>query len=58
LLEIETEKQVANHPLRGALVENLILVELLKNRFNQGLRSNIFYWRDQMPWEYEMKHAG
>lgn len=54
LLEIETEKQVANHPLRGALVENLILVELLKNRFNQGLGSNIFYWRDRTGNEIDL----
>ncbi|MFN6089011.1 MAG: ATP-binding protein, partial [Cyclobacteriaceae bacterium] len=47
LLEIENEKHLANHPLRGALLENLILLELLKGRLNQGLRSNLFYWRDR-----------
>jgi hypothetical protein len=47
LLEIETEKHMANHPLRGALLENLVLVELMKDRLNRGLRSNLFYWRDR-----------
>ncbi len=47
LLEIENEKQMANHPLRGSLFENTVIVELLKNRLNQGLRSNLFYWKDR-----------
>jgi predicted AAA+ superfamily ATPase len=47
LLEIENEVQLANHPLRGALFENFVLLELLKNRFNRGLRSSFYYWRDR-----------
>ncbi len=47
LLEFETESHVNTHPLRGALFENLIILELLKTRFNNGQRSNLFYWRDR-----------
>ena len=47
LLEMETESHVNTHPLRGALFENLIVLELLKSRFNNGQRSNLFYWRDR-----------
>ena len=47
LLEIESEKQLANHPLRGLLLENFIIVDLLKARLNRGLRSNLYYWRDR-----------
>jgi predicted AAA+ superfamily ATPase len=47
LLELETESHVNTHPLRGALFENLIILELLKARFNNGQRSNLFYWRDR-----------
>jgi predicted AAA+ superfamily ATPase len=47
LLEIENEKQLNNHPLRGMLFENLVVLELLKDRFNRGLRSNLYYWRDR-----------
>ena len=47
LLEIENESHVNTHPLRGALFENLIVLELLKARFNNGQRSNLFYWRDR-----------
>jgi predicted AAA+ superfamily ATPase len=47
LLELETESHVNTHPLRGALFENLIILELLKAKFNNGQRSNLFYWRDR-----------
>jgi predicted AAA+ superfamily ATPase len=47
LLEFESESHVNTHPLRGALFENLIILELLKSRFNNGQRSNLFYWRDR-----------
>jgi predicted AAA+ superfamily ATPase len=54
LLEIENEKQMANHPLRGALMENLMIIELLKSRLNRGLRSNLFYWRDRTGNEIDL----
>lgn len=47
LLELETESHLNTHPLRGALFENFIILELLKARFNNGQRSNLFYWRDR-----------
>ena len=46
LLRIK-EKELFNHPIKGALFENFIITELLKNRFNQGERSNLYYWRDR-----------
>lgn len=54
LLEIENEKQMANHPLRGALMENLMIIDLLKSRLNRGLRSNLFYWRDRTGNEIDL----
>jgi predicted AAA+ superfamily ATPase len=47
LLRIQSPKALANHPMRGALFENFIISELLKNRFNRGQRSNLYFWRDQ-----------
>ncbi|MFN9518888.1 MAG: ATP-binding protein, partial [Bacteroidota bacterium] len=47
LLELENESHVNTHPLRGALFENLIILELLKARYNNGQRGNLFYWRDR-----------
>ena len=32
--------------MKGALFENFVINEFIKNRFNHGLRSNLFYWRD------------
>jgi len=46
LLEIENEIQINRDPLRGHLVENLVVLELLKWRYNQGLDSHLYYYRD------------
>jgi predicted AAA+ superfamily ATPase len=46
LLRITDPKLLAQHPFRGALFENFIVSELIKNRYNQGKRSNLYYWRD------------
>lgn len=46
LLGIRQETILPLHPYRGALFENFIVLELLKNRFNRGERSNLFYWKD------------
>lgn len=46
LLGINGSAQLTTHSSRGALFENYVLNELIKNRFNKGLRSNLFYWRD------------
>ncbi len=46
LLGITDPKQLVHHPFRGVLFENFIVSELLKNRFNKGERSNLFYFRD------------
>lgn len=47
LLRISSPEQLVQHPYRGAIFENFIINELLKNRFNQGKRSDLYYWRDQ-----------
>ncbi|MBI3211101.1 MAG: ATP-binding protein [Simkania negevensis] len=46
LLGIENLTQMTRDPLRGNLVENLVLLELIKYRFNQGLDPNLYYFRD------------
>lgn len=46
LLGINSAAELTNHSSRGALFENYITNELIKKRFNNGLRSNLFYWRD------------
>ncbi len=47
LLEIRAPAQLSAHPLRGALFEGWVIVELLKARTNAGLPSNLYFWRDR-----------
>lgn len=46
LLGITSSSQLSLHSSRGPLFENYIINELIKTRFNKGLRSNLFHWRD------------
>ncbi|MBN2143565.1 MAG: ATP-binding protein [Candidatus Aureabacteria bacterium] len=46
LLGIENMKQVATHPLRGNLFENLVVSEIVKYRYNTGRRNNLYFYRD------------
>ena len=46
LLGIETCSHVSTHPLRGALFENIVTLELLKKRYNSGLDNNLYFFRD------------
>lgn len=46
LLDIGSKEQVARDPLRGALVENLVVTECVKARYNKGYDSNLYYFRD------------
>ena len=46
LLGITNAKQLFNHSSKGALFENFVLAEMLKNRYNKGERSNLYYFRD------------
>jgi predicted AAA+ superfamily ATPase len=46
LLGIENEIQISRDPLRGHLIENLVVLELLKWRLNHGLDPQLYYYRD------------
>lgn len=46
LLGIENTSHIRYHPLRGALFENLVVVDLLKKRYNSGMDNNLFFYRD------------
>jgi predicted AAA+ superfamily ATPase len=46
LLGIQNPEQLSIHPMRGALFEALIVAELIKNRQNQGIPGNLYFWRD------------
>jgi len=46
LLGIEDAKHMAIHAMRGELFESFAISEMLKARFNRGLPSNLYFWRD------------
>lgn len=46
LLGIEDGKHLSIHAMRGELFESFVVSEMLKSRFNRGLPSNLFFWRD------------
>ena len=46
LLGIESIEQTKRDPLRGQLFENLVVIELVKARSNQGLDPNLYFYRD------------
>jgi len=54
LLGIHTPEQIRFHAQRGAIFETFVVTEFLKGRFNQGLPSNLFYWRDSKGLEVDL----
>jgi len=54
LLGISQSDQLTQHPLRGALFENLVVSEMIKLRANQGKEINLFYWRDKTGHEIDL----
>jgi predicted AAA+ superfamily ATPase len=47
LLDNESAKHVKSHPLFGSLFENLVIMEFVKYRFNQGKQSNHYFYQDR-----------
>ncbi len=54
LLEIENSVQLRNHPLRGAIFENLAVIELLKERLNAAKLPNLYYYRENKGREVDI----
>jgi hypothetical protein len=46
-LDNESAKHVKSHPLFGSLFENLVIMEFVKYRFNQGKQSNHYFYQDR-----------
>jgi len=53
LLKVDNSKQLSSHYMIGNLFENMIILDILKARFNKGLQSNIYFWRDSMGHEID-----
>jgi len=45
LLRIQNVELMTNHPLRGAIFENMVITEMVKKCQNAGEDLNLSYWR-------------
>ena len=54
LLGIENTSQLSRDPLRGNLFENLVVLELIKARLNQGLDPHLYFFRDAHGHEVDL----
>ena len=54
LLGIEQQSQVARDPLRGALFENMVIMDIVKTRFNNGFDHNLYFYRDSHHYEIDI----
>lgn len=54
LLGIESPKQMERDPIRGHLVENLVLLEMMKARLNRGLDPRLYFYRDVQKLEVDI----
>ncbi len=54
LIGIENELQVKNYHAKGALFENLMINEFLKNRLNNGLTPRLYFWQNKTKQEVDL----
>ena len=54
LLGIQSEQDLLTHYARGALFENWVIAEMLKQYYHRGLRPNAFFWRDHGGLEIDL----
>jgi predicted AAA+ superfamily ATPase len=53
LCGIEESTQLSNHPLRGNFFENMVISELIKNRFNHARDARLLFYRDRAGFEVD-----
>lgn len=46
LLDIESSKQLSRDKMRGNIFENMLVMEVVKHRFNRGREGGVFFYRD------------
>lgn len=46
LLSIESEQQLKEHPLSGAIFENLAMSELMKKQYNNSQNPSLYFYRE------------
>jgi len=54
LLGITNAAQIGQHYSRGSLFENMVIVELMKNRYNRHQRPDFYFWKDSHHMEVDL----
>ena len=54
LLGIEKIEHIESHPLRGNLFENIVIADILKERYHNALRNNLYFYRDSKGNEIDL----
>lgn len=54
LLGIENSSQISRDPLIGGLFENMVVLESIKCRYNQGLDHQLYFYRDNKKNEVDL----
>ncbi|PKK35984.1 hypothetical protein BWI96_13185 [Siphonobacter sp. SORGH_AS_0500] len=54
LLGIRSETDLQLHFARGAIYENFVILEIMKELLNQGKRPQLYYWRDSNQNEVDL----
>lgn len=54
LMGIRSEEQLAIHPLRGNLFENMVINDFYKHFYNHGERADLYFYRDQGQHEVDL----
>jgi uncharacterized protein len=54
LLGIQNQSQIDLYPLKGALYENMVVMEIIKQFSNQAIIPTVYYWRDKTGREVDI----
>lgn len=54
LLGLTNKEHLKNHYLKGGIFESFIISEFIKYRYNQGMKPNIYFWRDKAGNEIDL----
>lgn len=51
---LDMDKITPLHHLKGGLFENFVILELIKHRWNQLKKHNLYFWRDSYGHEVDL----
>ena len=54
LLGIRSTEELMTHYAKGALFENFVITEMMKNFYNQGSLQQLYFWRDRTGHEIDL----